>query len=80
MGGRGGEQSTYSLALSSEKRTRLGEEREGREYFTTIPPMQSTRTDRVDSWRTFQQKGSKKKTKGFSGGLKPPKLKQEKRT
>ena len=47
----------------------------------TVPPMQSTRTDRVDSWRSFQQKGSKKKkTKGFSGGLKPPKLKQEKRT
>ena len=69
----------HSLALSSKKGTRLGKE-EGK-YFTTIPPMQSTRTDRVDSWRSFQQKGSKKKkTKGFSGGLKPPKLKQEKRT
>ncbi|CAI8007382.1 DnaJ homolog subfamily C member 8 [Geodia barretti] len=34
------------------------------------------RNDRVDSWRTFQQKGKKRK---MSGGLKPPKLKQEKR-
>jgi len=38
--------------------------------------LQAARTQRVDSWRNFQQKGSKKsKTKG----LKPPKLKQEKR-
>ena len=79
MGGkRGGERGRVCSLLKKARK-----EREGREggYFTTIPPMQSTRTDRVDSWRSFQQKGSKKKkTKGFSGGLKPPKLKQEKRT
>lgn len=34
--------------------------------------------NRVDSWRSFQQKGSKKK-KAKAMGLKPPKLKQEKR-
>lgn len=43
--------------------------------------LQDTRTERVDSWRDFQQKGSKKKKKKTmgAGGLKPPKLKQEKR-
>ena len=43
--------------------------------------LQDSRTERVDSWRDFQQKGSKKKKKKTvgAGGLKPPKLKQEKR-
>lgn len=43
--------------------------------------VQDKRTERVDSWRDFQQKGSKKKKKKTvsAGGLKPPKLKQEKR-
>ena len=44
--------------------------------------LQESRTERVDSWRDFQQKGSKKKKKKAAagiGGLKPPKLKQEKR-
>eukprot|EP00731_Ephydatia_muelleri_P032070 Em0023g577a len=37
---------------------------------------ESTRNNRVDSWRSFQQKGSKKEK---HTGLKPPKLKTEKR-
>lgn len=44
-------------------------------YYTCI--LQSKREVRVDSWRSFQQKGKKKKK--MSGALKPPKLKQEKR-
>ena len=44
--------------------------------------VQETRTVRVDSWRSFQDSKAKKKKKGkgFSTGLKPPKLKLEKRT
>ena len=41
---------------------------------------QAARMSRVDNWRSFQQKGSKKKKAKLSMGLKPPKLKQEKRS
>ena len=43
----------------------------------TANSFQATQTSRVDSWRSFQKGGKKKKTKTM--GLKPPKLKQEKR-
>ena len=50
-------------------------------FVTDMVDNQDTRSDRIDSWRDFQQKGSKKKKKKAAGvgGLKPPKLKQEKR-
>ena len=46
--------------------------------FYNVPlSMQAARINRVDSWRNFQKGGKKKKAKPM--GLKPPKLKQEKR-
>lgn len=44
--------------------------------------LQVTRTERVDSWRSFQDSKAKRKKKGkaFSTGIKPPKMKLEKRT
>ena len=43
-----------------------------------LPNLQEAQVNRVDSWRNFQKGGTKKK-KTKTMGLKPPKLKQEKR-